>query len=153
MSQSIEKVEKKRLFEVRTNNNKQRYQFCGLSFCIFLHDFVSSSTLEIESRSTVITFKLCEFILWNTVYNGKIVEWPLGCNSHGDHLMGWKSRQDLSNRNIYSRGKRKPFLLKINTYIVYMAYFYPTRYHTFPCFVHGEIRCAIAGDQVMGMRQ
>ena len=54
MSQSIEKVEKKRLFEVRTNNNKQRYQFCGLSFCIFLHDFSSSSTLEIKSRSTVI---------------------------------------------------------------------------------------------------
>ena len=54
MSQSIEKVEKKRLFEVRTNNNKQRYQFCGLSFCIFLHDFASSSTLEIKSRSTLI---------------------------------------------------------------------------------------------------
>ena len=87
------------------------------------------------------------------MYNGKIVEWPLGCNSHGDHLMGWKSRQDLSNRNIYSRGKHEPFLLKINTYIVYMAYFYSTKYHTFLCFVHGEIRCAIAGDQVMGMRQ
>ena len=34
-----------------------------------------------------------------------------------------------------------------------MAYFYSTKYHIFPCFVHGEIRCAIAGDQVMGMRQ
>ena len=87
------------------------------------------------------------------MYNGKIVEWPLGCNSHGDHLMGWKSRQDLSNRNIYSRGKHEPFLLKINTYIFYMAYFYSAKYHIFPCFVHGEIRCAIAGDQVMGMRQ
>ena len=87
------------------------------------------------------------------MYNGKIVEWPPGCNSHGDHLMGWKSRQDLSNRNIYSRGKHEPFLLKIDTYIVYMAYFYSTKYHIFSCFVHGEIRCAIAGDQVMGMRQ
>ena len=87
------------------------------------------------------------------MYNGKIVEWPPGCNSHGDHLMGWKSRQDLSNRNIHSRGKHEPFLLKINTYIVYMAYFYSTKDYTFPCFVHGEIRCAIAGDQVMGMRQ
>ena len=54
MKQSIEKVEKKRLFEVRTNNNKQRYQFCRLSLCIFLHDFASSSTLEVKSRSTVI---------------------------------------------------------------------------------------------------
>ena len=54
MSQSIEKVEKKRLFEVGTNNNKQMYQFCGLSLCIFLYDFASSSTLEIKSRSTVI---------------------------------------------------------------------------------------------------
>ena len=54
MSQSIEKVEKKRLFEVRTNSNKQRYQFCGLSLCIFLHDFAPSSTLEIKSRSAVI---------------------------------------------------------------------------------------------------
>ena len=87
------------------------------------------------------------------MYNVKIVEWPPGCNSHGDHLMGWKSRQDLSNRNIYSRGKHDLFLLKINTYIVYMAYFYSTKYHIFPCFVQGEIRCAIAGDQVMGMRQ
>ena len=34
-----------------------------------------------------------------------------------------------------------------------MAYFYSTKYHILPCFVHGEIRCAIAGDQVMGMRQ
>ena len=87
------------------------------------------------------------------MYNGKIVEWPLGCNSHGDHLMGWKSRQDLSNRNIYLRGKHEPFLFKIDTYIVYMAYFYSTKYHILPCFVHGEIRRAIAGDQVMGMRQ
>ena len=53
MSQSIEKVEKKRLFEVRTNNNKQRYQSCGLSFCIFLHDFSSSSTLEVNLKSIV----------------------------------------------------------------------------------------------------
>ena len=53
MSQSIEKVEKKQLFEVRTSNNKQRYQFCGLSFCIFLHDFSSPSTLEVKLKSIV----------------------------------------------------------------------------------------------------
>ena len=33
-----------------------------------------------------------------------------------------------------------------------MAYVYSTKYQILPCFVHGEIRCAIAGDQVMGMR-
>ena len=87
------------------------------------------------------------------MYSGKTVEWPPGSNSHGDHLMGRKSRQDLSNRNIYSRGKHEPFLLKIDIYILYMAYFYSTKYQILPCFVHGEIRCAIAGDQVMGMRQ
>ena len=34
-----------------------------------------------------------------------------------------------------------------------MAYFYSTKHHIMLCFVHSEICCAIAGDQVMGMRQ
>ena len=84
---------------------------------------------------------------------GKECGWPPEYNSHGDHLMEWKSWQDLSNQNTYSRGIREPFLLKIDTFIVYIAYFYYAKYEVISCFLHREIGCAIAGDQLMGMWQ
>ena len=129
-----------------------------------LHPYIYIRILRITAGLSIIIsvlrtyfyFFFVNIVVWDLPTKGSpylVVEWPPECNSHGDHLMEWKSQQDLSSQNIYSRGKHEPFLLKINTYIVYMAYFYSTKYHILPCFVHGEIRCAIAGDQVMGMRQ
>ena len=60
----------------------------GFAFCIFLHDFSSSSTLEVKLKSIVAcAYANSAYLSYETLYDGKFVGWPLECNSHGDHLM------------------------------------------------------------------